>query len=896
MKEKITSFLLRLHSWQIILLSVVGAVLITNLITAVVSYQIWGEIPLDLIALGTANAILAPVIIMPFVIRLMRRAMRLEEQNRTHREAILQMEKHKEIDVAVRQRAEEISLLYQISLALTSGQDLYHALRAFVKELKHVMVVDAFHIGLYDEQNDIFTYSLFLNLDEDLNLPPRKLKEDPSLTWEVISTARTLYLPDITDPQTQRDHRIRIVVDAGIRAYIGIPLILQGRVIGLMSVQSQQSGAYTADQIRLLETLAAQVASTLEKSNLLDQVKQELDERKRAEEALQRFTIRLEIIHDIDRALLSAQSLAEMSIGALTGIRKLIQCLRASITLFDFEKDQAMFLAASFEGEIYMPNEQYLTLIEYGLDIIHALKENTPCFIDDVMTDPRATDWDKRLAESGLRAWLYLPLLYRGRLIGSLNLARGFGEYFNAADADIAFDVANQLAIAIEQTRLNDALQKELKERKQVEASLLQRESMLRGVTFAAEQFLRTSDWRANIDIVLESLGRAVNASHTYLFEHYLNADGIEVSSMKYEWTAPDSHSYLNDPAYQERPVRADSGTTNEILIQGETFVSSSSTLSTGEKERLARLGIYAMLEVPVFVNGRWWGTIGMDEMSTERDWSLAEVDVVRVAANVLGAAIKRQIDETALQHELNQRKRLIDELESKNTELEQFTYTVSHDLKSPLVTINGFIGYLEHDANAGNMQRLKEDVKRIQEAVNKMHQLLNELLELSRVGRMINPPERILFEQLARESMDIVHGRLKERGVVVQVHENLSNVYGDKPRLIEVMQNLLDNAAKYMGKQTDPLIEIGQDGEEDGKPIFFVKDNGMGISPEHHERIFGLFNKLDPKSEGTGVGLSLVRRIVEVHGGRIWVRSEAGFGSTFLFTLPSQPTTDSVI
>ncbi|MGA7193864.1 MAG: ATP-binding protein, partial [Anaerolineales bacterium] len=86
------------------------------------------------------------------------------------------------------------------------------------------------------------------------------------------------------------------------------------------------------------------------------------------------------------------------------------------------------------------------------------------------------------------------------------------------------------------------------------------------------------------------------------------------------------------------------------------------------------------------------------------------------------------------------------------------------------------------------------------------------------------------------------------------------------------------------------PIIEIGQRGEEDGKPIFFVKDNGMGIAPQYHERIFGLFNKLDPQSEGTGIGLALVKRIIEVHGGRIWVESEPGKGSTFCFTLPQKP------
>jgi signal transduction histidine kinase len=125
------------------------------------------------------------------------------------------------------------------------------------------------------------------------------------------------------------------------------------------------------------------------------------------------------------------------------------------------------------------------------------------------------------------------------------------------------------------------------------------------------------------------------------------------------------------------------------------------------------------------------------------------------------------------------------------------------------------------------------------------------------------------------------------ERGITVHIDPNLPCVYGDRPRLVEVLQNLFDNAAKFMGDQKEPRIEIGQDGEEDGKPVFYVRDNGMGIAPAHHDRVFGLFNKLDPQSDGTGVGLALVKRIIEVHGSRIWIQSEVGKGSTFFFTLP---------
>jgi signal transduction histidine kinase len=233
----------------------------------------------------------------------------------------------------------------------------------------------------------------------------------------------------------------------------------------------------------------------------------------------------------------------------------------------------------------------------------------------------------------------------------------------------------------------------------------------------------------------------------------------------------------------------------------------------------------------------------------------------------------------------------LIDELESKNAELEQFTYTVSHDLKSPLITINGFMGYVMEDARGGNLERLEVDLQRISGATGKMEKLLNDLLELSRVGRLIKEPEYVNMNELVSETIEFIHGRISQGNIQMKVASNLPPVYVDRQRIFEVLQNLIDNAAKFMGTQPNPTIEIGQGGFFNGMPVFFVKDNGVGISPEFKDRIFGLFNKLDARTDGTGIGLALVKRIIEYHGGRIWVESELGQGAAFFFTLPPSPT-----
>ena len=151
----------------------------------------------------------------------------------------------------------------------------------------------------------------------------------------------------------------------------------------------------------------------------------------------------------------------------------------------------------------------------------------------------------------------------------------------------------------------------------------------------------------------------------------------------------------------------------------------------------------------------------------------------------------------------------------------------------------------------------------------------------------MVNPPEEVALEELSHKAIELTHGQIARRGVQVEVLPGLPVVYGDRVRLLEVLQNLIDNAVKYMGDQPAPRIEIGSrpDGDE---TVCYVRDNGIGIGPSYAEKVFGLFEQLDPEAEGSGVGLAVVKRIIDVHGGRIWVESEGpGRGSTFCFTLP---------
>lgn len=252
----------------------------------------------------------------------------------------------------------------------------------------------------------------------------------------------------------------------------------------------------------------------------------------------------------------------------------------------------------------------------------------------------------------------------------------------------------------------------------------------------------------------------------------------------------------------------------------------------------------------------------------------------------------ERQEAEAALREKEATLQRLLGELATRNAELQSFAHAVSHDLKAPIVTIQGFTRALKEDFGSALTAQADTYLTYMNEAAIKMVRLINDLLELSRIGNVNESRSNVSMQDATHEALASLKPQIEAREIAVHVQTDLPVVWGDRNRLVQVMDNLLTNAAKYIGPDNpSPLIEVGCR-EEDGAPVFFVRDNGIGIEPEDFERIFHSFERLAngrKVGEGTGMGLAIVKRILEAHGGRIWLESEPGQGATFFFTLPNQ-------
>lgn len=225
----------------------------------------------------------------------------------------------------------------------------------------------------------------------------------------------------------------------------------------------------------------------------------------------------------------------------------------------------------------------------------------------------------------------------------------------------------------------------------------------------------------------------------------------------------------------------------------------------------------------------------------------------------------------------------------AKNRELDSFVYRISHDLKAPVVSFEGLISIILKETRGKLDQKTQYYLELIQEAAKKMEHLINDLLELSRIGRVVKFMEDVESSKIVEGAISNLRTQLIDKKIELNIAENLPVIHCDKGRIEQVFTNLINNSIKYMGNTPKPKIEIGFQDKGGDFYEFHVTDNGIGIAREDQEKIFDIFQRGDDElqAEGTGIGLSIVKRIIESHHGRIWVDSEKGKGARFNFTLP---------
>ncbi|HEY9618819.1 MAG TPA: ATP-binding protein [Crinalium sp.] len=298
--------------------------------------------------------------------------------------------------------------------------------------------------------------------------------------------------------------------------------------------------------------------------------------------------------------------------------------------------------------------------------------------------------------------------------------------------------------------------------------------------------------------------------------------------------------------------------------------------------EFVQQFQVKAKLVVPIVAKAELWGLLIAHQCDRPREWTLFETELLKQLADQIGIALTQA---QLLEQETRQR----EELARSNVELQQFAYVASHDLQEPLRMVTSYLQLLERrykdklDADAHDFIGFAVD------GASRMKTLIQDLLTYSRVGTHGKPFERVNCSAVVERAIANLKIAIEENNAIVTCNL-LPNVIGDASQLGQLFQNLLSNAIKFRRTDVVPQIYIGAD-EQATAWQFYVRDNGIGIEAEYAERIFVIFQRLHGRTEypGTGIGLAVCKKIVERHGGQIWIQSELGMGTTFYFTLPKQ-------
>ncbi|MCC7130312.1 MAG: GAF domain-containing protein [Anaerolineae bacterium] len=490
------------------------------------------------------------------------------------------------------------------------------------------------------------------------------------------------------------------------------------------------------------------------------------------------------------------------------------------------------------------------------------------------------------------RSYVGLPLRLHGEIFGVLSVQSQQPHAYISDQLRLLETITAQASVAIDSARLYTALEQQLGERQRMEEALQQRDRVHEAVAFAAETFLKASDWRNVIDGVLQRLCAEIDATHAYIYDAERGEAGRLLFALRYEHLTDGSVGSPINPQIGVQTSAEKMGSKRWLysMLRGAPYLSAVSTQPQDEGEFANRRGALSFLDLPVTVGSEFWGVIGFENALHERLWSETEVDSLKVAASVLGAAIQRQrADEAVRKLNLELERRVTErtiELQLANQELESFAYSVSHDLRAPLRGIDGYSGLLVEDYHAALDEQGKAYLNNIRQAASQMSDLIDDLLKLSRVTRVEMHRQVVDLTAIAEQIAADCRRREPRRAVEISIQPELQ-VYGDPHLLKLALENLVNNAWKFTRRAAEPRIEIGATHQK-GNPIYFVRDNGVGFDMKYHDKLFRAFQRLHDSSdfEGTGIGLATVQRVIQRHSGQVWAESEPDQGAAFYFTL----------
>jgi signal transduction histidine kinase/putative methionine-R-sulfoxide reductase with GAF domain len=679
---------------------------------------------------------------------------------------------------------------------------------------------------------------------------PRPVGLD-TVPGQAILARSSIQIPDVDDPSVTA-----LVREAGhvlgFRSCVAVPMLSAGEAVGAIVVTRRPPGPFSDAEVELLRTFADQAVIAIENVRLF----QETDE------ALERQTATSEILRVISSSPTDTRPVFDTIAANAARL-----CAARDAQVLQVEGDVLRLVSAY--GSPSMPP---VRSISRGHAVGRAVIDRQTVHVRD-MAQAVAEFPETSAPQHGVQSVLAVPLLRKDVAVGVIRISRTQVQPFTDAQIALLQTFADQAVIAIENARLFSELQ------------------------------ARTGELSRSVEqlTALGEVGRAVSSTLdletvlTTIVSRAVQLTGLEAGAIyEYDETAEVFHLRATQNLPEEfleiaRPLALPKGegATGRLAVTREPVqipdIAAPGAYHGRLRDVLLRLGHRALLAVPLISEDHIVGGLVVNRRQTG-EFAPDVVDLLRTFATQSALAI--------------QNAKLFREIEEKNRQLEvasqhksEFLANMSHELRTPLNAVIGFSEVLAERMFGDLNEKQEEYLRDIHASGQHLLSLINDILDLSKIeaGRMVLELTDFDLPTAIENALTLVRERAGRRGIALQqaVDQGLGAIRGDERKVKQVLLNLLSNALKFTPE--GGRVEV-RAGAVDGMAEISVADTGVGIAPEDQDAVFEEFRQVgtaDKKVEGTGLGLTLSRKFIELHGGTIWVQSEVGRGSTFTFTLP---------
>jgi GAF domain-containing protein len=718
------------------------------------------------------------------------------------------------------------------------------------------------------QEGSAYYYATTYGFPPDVTELLKSIPHEPgrgSVIGRTVVEGRTIH---VTDVKADAEYTMgELQAKVGFRTVLGVPLLREGRPIGVIALVRGTVRPFTNREIELVQTFADQAVIAIENVRLFDEVQKRTED---LAESLQQQTATADVLKVISRSTFDLQTVFNTLVESAARL-----CEADHAWLFQREGDSFRFAASYGHG-----TEQHARIRDYfksrhvtgdrgsitGRTILDAKVIHVP----DVLADPEYT-WGEAQQIGGYRATLGAPLLREGVVGGVIFLARTEPQPFTPKQIELVTTFADQAVIAIENVRLFD----EVQQRTADLSESLQQQTATADVLKVISR--STFDLKTVLDTLLRSAGRLCDADQGTITQK--KGDRF-YRSVTFGFR-PEFLEYV-----QDQPVIAARNTgTGRALVEGHVIhipdVLNDPDFNWPEAQQLG--GFRTMLGVPMLREGVPVGVLTLTRAAV-RPFTDKQIELVSTFADQAAIAIENV--------------RLFEEIQDKSRQLaeasqhkSQFLANMSHELRTPLNAILGYTELIQDSVYGEPPEKMHVVLDRISRNGKHLLGLINDVLDLSKIeaGQLVLALENYSLKDVVHGVYSAVEPLAAEKKLAfkVEMASNLPVGRGDERRLTQVLLNLVGNAIKF----TDHGEVAIRASAENGTYSLAVCDTGPGISETDQRRLFQEFQQADnsiTKSKGgTGLGLAISKRIIEMHGGRIWVESQVGRGSTFSLTLP---------